>query len=436
MAYRRRSILKLIISTFAVLSVKVRAAGRVHINVKSFGAIGDGKFDNTNAINLAFEEAKISGPVAIYFPRGRYLFTNIEVEFDDVEVFGVGAVLISSLPVDTQLPAIWLRGRRIWVHDLAICYQIPVDVMASGMVAKRGPNAYGLRLGGGRKPKPWYCEKVLVENVEIKYARGGGMQISNANNVMVRKSVIYQVLGNGLGFDNCQRNVTAKLNNIQYAGDDLLVIVTDDMVPGGTKNVNFILNVVGFGFAKGIATSGSDGILIASNQIFNTYASGIVIFSDRFYNLGSSKNVVVKENTVRHAGHMFGKGLFRPIKSSVGDSVFISSGSSNVKIIGNNLYDSIRDGIVATFAKDLLIVDNRIGYHPGTGILLGDIASRETTDVERFEVSGNIISDTSNGISVGSSSFGIIYNNTINLSSGRKDDGVRVGSINNVTIKR
>ncbi len=46
------------------------------INVKDHGAKGNGKSDDTNAINQAVEAAKKIAPSTLYFPKGTYIFTS------------------------------------------------------------------------------------------------------------------------------------------------------------------------------------------------------------------------------------------------------------------------------------------------------------------------------------------------------------------------
>lgn len=46
------------------------------LNVKDFGAVGDGSADDTAAINAAIARANITGSVSIYFPSGSYLVSS------------------------------------------------------------------------------------------------------------------------------------------------------------------------------------------------------------------------------------------------------------------------------------------------------------------------------------------------------------------------
>jgi parallel beta-helix repeat protein len=61
------------------------------INVKDFGAVGDGVTDDTSAINAAMASAS---SIVVYFPTGTYLHTGLSVaNADSITVFGDGATL-------------------------------------------------------------------------------------------------------------------------------------------------------------------------------------------------------------------------------------------------------------------------------------------------------------------------------------------------------
>lgn len=396
------------------------ATGREIYDVTDFGAKGDGRNDDTDAIRRAMARAAASkNPTHVFFPKGRYIFSFLEEQFDDVEFSGDAAVLISTLPVGTPQPAIWWHARKLWVHDLALDYTDAIDVRGPGVVESRKPNAYGLRLGGARDPCLWNAEMVRVERVQVSNARGGGIQVSYASNVTVRGCRIRQVLGNGLGFDDCVANVLAEDNDIALTGDDLLVIVTDFRVPDGTRNVIFRRNTVAQGYAKGIASSGVHGMIIEDNTVSDTFAGGIVVFSDSYYRLGRSIDVTVRGNTVRAAGRFFGENQFRKQASSVGSSIYVAGGSADVAIRGNTLIGAVRDGIVVTTIQGLSIDKNTVLSHPGVGILVGDPSEKDTKRVSYFQIAFNSVRGNRDGIIVGSATNGTVTGNVITLAPGK-----------------
>ena len=56
-----------------------------YINVKQFGAVGDGVADDTTAISSAIDEFN-----TVYFPNGTYLFSGITINKHNVTLYGAG----------------------------------------------------------------------------------------------------------------------------------------------------------------------------------------------------------------------------------------------------------------------------------------------------------------------------------------------------------
>lgn len=435
MPFRRRTVVQALMLLGANPLQAARA--RVIYDVTRYGAKGDGYTDDTNAIRKAMGLAAASKqPAHVYFPTGRYLFSWLEETFDDVEVSGNAAVLVSTLPIGTPQPAIWLHAKRLWIHDLTLDYTQALDVRTPGTVESRKPNAYGLRLGGVRDPQMWVSQSVRVERIQVSNARGGGIQVSYASNVTVQNCRVRQVLGNGLGFDDCVANVIAQDNDIALTGDDLLVIVTDKRVPDGTRNVIFRRNTVAQGYAKGIASSGVRGMVIEDNHVSDTFAGGIVVFADSYYGLGQSAHVTVRANTVQNAGKFFGRGQFRKQASSVGSSIYVAGGSSDVIICNNRLSRSVRDGIVVTTITGLSIARNMVIDHPGVGILVGDPNDRDTRRICDFQIMHNTLEGNRDGIIVGAATHGIISDNRITLNPAGYGRALLVDNTSDVIVKK
>jgi hypothetical protein len=435
MKVSRRAVLASCIAVpFTARSNARRSTDRVTWNVMDHGAVGDGIHHDGAAINQVFAAAARHSCSTVYFPPGRYLFSKLECDGIDLEVRANNAILISDLPLGTSEPAVWLRGDQLSISDISIDYTTPLSIYNLAHMLTRKPNAYGLRLGGRRGAISFYASRVRVYNVAVNNARGGGIQISRASNVVVDKCNVRQVLGNGIGFDGCKRSILAINNVVEFAGDDMMIILTDSEIPNGTVDVAFRRNTVGKGFAKGIASSGVDGMIIEDNIVSYTYGPGIAVMRDTFYNLASSKNVLVRNNTVFDAGMMFGIGLFKAHASSVGDSIYVSSGTSKIQIMGNILERSVRDGIVVASTEDITICYNRIGPHPGYGIVVGDPVHFGSAKVKGLLLSSNTITGTRDGIAVGSTSGGRVVGNVVRLASGRDGAGFRLGHLSGVEV--
>ena len=67
----------------------IQAWGNVIYNVKAHGAKGDGKTDDTNAIQECIDKAKAAGGGVVYFPAGTYMVSGLELK-SDVVLQGAG----------------------------------------------------------------------------------------------------------------------------------------------------------------------------------------------------------------------------------------------------------------------------------------------------------------------------------------------------------
>jgi len=71
-------------------------------NVRSFGATGDGKNLDTEAINKAIETAAEAGGGTVYFPAGRYLSFSIRLKSHISLYFDQGSTLLAAIPPEDQ----------------------------------------------------------------------------------------------------------------------------------------------------------------------------------------------------------------------------------------------------------------------------------------------------------------------------------------------
>lgn len=133
------------------------------VNVKDFGAVGDGIADDTAAINAAIAALPFFGGT-VYFPRGRYRTTaTITVTQRDLALVGAGSGgIIASLNTWTQnnVPTGAQRGATILVADFIggpvirvkergfSCKDMTVDATSDAGIGGFAPVSLG---AGGRK---------------------------------------------------------------------------------------------------------------------------------------------------------------------------------------------------------------------------------------------------------------------------------------------
>ncbi|MGF7160107.1 hypothetical protein FHS85_001730 [Rhodoligotrophos appendicifer] len=414
-------------------------------SVNDFNAKGDwdgiSGTDNTDAIKRAIRRIAEEKGGSLFFPPGRYLYTNIDADIDDIEVYGAGAVLVSNLPKNTDVAGWWLRGDRIYLHNLTFTYAEKINLLNASDLESRGKNGYGVRIGGRRDPSmnlaaPYVASDIRIENVSVYDARNGGISIYKAKRASVKNCIVVRTLGNGIGFDSCTESVIASGNICEDTGDDLLIVATDGSVREGTASAVFVDNILKGGYAKGLACSGVDRLVATGNVVENTWASGIGIIEDQFYRLGRSHNVICSKNIVFNAGKRFGVGQYKKEPSDVGFSIYVSAGTENIKITDNLLLDGQSNGVCVSKSSGVDISGNTIVNHPGSAIVAGDVDSRDGLRLEGFRICENTVEKCISGISVGGGRNGRVCNNIMRdfELSNSVGHGIYYGNISNSVI--
>ena len=101
-------VLSLVILTVSLVSAQ--PAGRAAFrNVKDFGAAGDGKNKDTEAIGYAIQAAAEAGGGTVFFPAGTYLTGPIHLKSNITLYLDAGAVLRFSEDFDDYLPMVKSR---------------------------------------------------------------------------------------------------------------------------------------------------------------------------------------------------------------------------------------------------------------------------------------------------------------------------------------
>src|ERR1043166_3921538 len=130
------------------LSTAVRAADSSAYNVKSFGAVGDGKTLDTAAINKAIDAAAAAGGGTVFFPAGNYLSVSIHLKSNIALYLDQGATIVaantsSDAKYDPPEPNEWdkyqdfghshFHNSLIWGENLT-----NVSILGSGMIWGKG----------------------------------------------------------------------------------------------------------------------------------------------------------------------------------------------------------------------------------------------------------------------------------------------------------
>lgn len=252
-------------------------------NIRDYGAVGDNKSDNTNAISAAITAAANAGGGKVVVPTGIYLCgplkfaNNLALQIDS-------AAILRMLPIDrypggTTDGTAFISGSEL--HDIAITGKGMIDgqgspwwPFAKTKNAKR-PRMIAFRI----------CDKVLIEGVKLINSPMFHIAISGkSSNVTVRDVIIRapsstDPVNPSHNTDACDVSGTKIL--IQHCD----VSVGDDNFTCGGGTSNVLIRDCTYGNGHGVSigsyTRGGVSDITVENCTFTNTDCGIRIKSDR-----------------------------------------------------------------------------------------------------------------------------------------------------------
>jgi parallel beta-helix repeat protein len=250
------------------------------VSVKSFGAIGDGVTDDSDAIERA--TAGVANGEILLFPAGTYVQTRtITVRSPNVILWGFGAILHGSNPNDQ---AVIIEGDRSSVVGFRL------TAVQAGR--KEGTNQHRIvLLGDGNQ---------ALANV-IEGGAAAGIYISGARNFRVDGNTVRNTLADGIHATDGSRFGVIANNVVRSTGDDHIAVVSY-RYQHLASDILITNNDVGDGpWGRGIAVVGGRNITISNNAIRNVaHAAGVYLAREANYNTYGTSNVVVQQNVIEH----------------------------------------------------------------------------------------------------------------------------------------
>jgi len=267
------------------------------VNVKDFGALGNGTTDDTEAIQSTFESLKQGGIVA--FPVGKYVVKRrILVNYDHVTIRGEGThthIVYNyeqKEAEDDLLTSLFVfrEGiRNVTISDMKLEY--------TGCFFPEFGQSYSGKVSALRF---WQCFDVLVKNMEICGFNANAVTVATgdstkyAQRLKVTQCYLHHNRVAGVHFGYVD-GVSIIDNDLTYHGS---------VLDGGTgygccgsshelpRNVQMIGNRANYNYRKGLDLHAGIGAVIADNichgnRLYGIYAEG-----------SKTGNVIIKGNIV------------------------------------------------------------------------------------------------------------------------------------------
>lgn len=268
-------------ATFGVATLVASKGGlpKPVIDVRDHGAKGNGKHNDTKAIQSAINEAaRQHGTVK--FPKGRYTSGTLKLRNGSTLLLAAGAVLQMSKDSTDFLPRkpephtfsdfetsdfqnALLTGRNLK----------NITIAGKGTIDGRTDHRYG--------PKPialFKCKRINIIGITIRNAANYCVSLGGCEDITVHRVTIRDAFADGIDPDCCKRVV---ITDCDIESDDDAVVLKTSLIlgtPAVTQDVHVSgcrLNSPSNGFKIGTETSGNvRDVVVRDCQIIGTPRRG------------------------------------------------------------------------------------------------------------------------------------------------------------------
>ena len=211
------------------------------LNVRDFGAAGDGKTKDTAAIQRALDRCWALGGCEVLLPAGDYLTGALALRSKTTLRLEKGATVLGT-PDLADYPVTHVRWEGKWIQGhVGLIYAIDAEhigVVGTGRIV--GNPAVGGRptpQSPFRRPaliEPIGCKDVRLEDFSTEYQRMWSIHPTNSENILIRNLTIRSTGGNGDGIDidSCKH---VRIEGCDIAtGDDCISIKSGRGMEGYT----------------------------------------------------------------------------------------------------------------------------------------------------------------------------------------------------------
>ena len=284
------------------------------LSIESFGAEGDGKHDNGDAIREALELGAEQGRRVLVPYPGVFAYSGV-LNATDAILEGVvnpaGAPLSKLYALDTDNAAIFVRGRRAGVLRLVLSGVVPTVRTAPWETTRI------VMLDGAEH---WRVEGNLIEG-----GSGAGIMVDlESHHGVITHNFVHDTLADSIHMTGRCHHIVVEHNKTRNSGDDGIAVVSyrdnaDKNAPrrrrlgvardGDTGLVHHIEarhnDIRDNAWGRGMSVVGGADVLYEDNYIGNNKgAAGFIFAQEDGWNTFAAERVVCWHNTVVDCGNV------------------------------------------------------------------------------------------------------------------------------------
>lgn len=250
------------------------------INVKDFGAKGDGSSDDQAALQKAFDQAKATGQ-SVWIPPGTYNHSGV-LNVDGTKVSGSGNQTVLNATNPDQ-ESIKLTGEGCAVSNLKTTVSAPCRSSQPDDAAILVQNA----------------SNASVSNITAQGAASNGIRLDNATGANISHNLVEGSNADGIALMNGSSGNTVSNNAVYQAGDDSY---SDDSYTSDAKQDtgNTFENNLSQdnAYGRGMCFAGSANDTVKGNTISGSKWYGIFAQGDPNSGTMQTSGINISNNTV------------------------------------------------------------------------------------------------------------------------------------------
>jgi polygalacturonase len=251
-------------------------------DVKQFGAVGDGRTDDQQALQAASDAASRVPAAIVYIPRGVYLHSQV-IDFSSnttLEGTGPESVLLAATPA----------ASAIRFADAGNCAIRKIKVSSPAPRRLLNDTAAAILLANSHN-----C---TVSSVVVDGAAAAGINVHDSRDMLIDNVEVWNTRADGIHVVSGSKRITVSNNTAEDTGDDSFSAVAYD-TDEQTEFVTFANNVSVRSKARGVTCIGADDCVIRGNKIYEPAAHGIAVAWESSYHTWHPHRSHVENNLIR-----------------------------------------------------------------------------------------------------------------------------------------
>ncbi len=285
------------------------AVAQAQYNVRTFGAVGDGKTRDTAAVQKALDTCAVNGGGEVLIPAGDYLIGSVQIGTQTIVRMEKGSILrgtgdLNDYPVlDVRWEGRWELGRRSLIYASNVDH---IGIVGPGKIIGNPAVARGDNMRGALVLEPISCNDVRWEDFSVEYSVTWATHPTYCRNVSIRNLTIRNSR-DGIDVDSCD-NVRIDSCDID-TGDDSISLKSGRGMDGARiakpcQNVlitNCLLGDRNFACVGiGSETSGGIANVRVEHCRFSHSGSWAVYIKTRIGRAGTIENIAVDDVDVEN----------------------------------------------------------------------------------------------------------------------------------------